>query len=1047
MASSRNDSQQVLDGARWRRVRTILESALELGREERDRFLATECASDPALRAEVESILAADECADSFLHASPKNTSFTLSDPASIRELGARVGAYELVRSIATGGMGAVYLARRADGQFEQEVAVKLLNRRVVTQSAIRTFRAEQQALARLAHPNIARMFDGGLTEDGLPYIVMDYVDGRRIDQHCDDHRLSIPNRVELFLEVCDAVAFAHRNLVIHRDVKPGNILVDKQGHPKLLDFGIAKILDPESIGDEPTLTHSRAFTPEFASPEQLAGKVVTTATDVYSLGALLYLLLTGCPIRGAWGDDTDIRELITREAPPPSKAVRQLPAHVAVDAWTAARGGTPDQISRALSGDLDVILETALRPDPADRYGSVERFAQDLRDHHRCLPITARPATWRYRAAKFTMRNRATVAMAAIGVLGLIAATTGTALGLLEAQAREMEAVQANREAVAARGDAENARDEAESVTGYLVSMLESVDPRKLGRDALVRDLLDHSSATIPDRFATNPLVEARLHSTLGLSYFALGYYDQAEAQQAAAAAILQRKLGPHHEKTIAATNALANTLVARGTLTEAGEMLQRNFELRRRILGEDHRDTLAAANDLANSLNAKGKYAESETLLRATIEVQRRALGPEHVDTLTSVSNLALALSGLGRFSEAVSLFQDVIDARIRVLGEENVHTLNSMNNFANTLRARGQYREATNLLRKVCEVRLRVLGQEHAATLRSQNDLALVLREQGRPAEAARMLREGLEIQRRVLGETHPGTLGSVTNLAAALYDLGQYEQAEELQVQSIESHRKTLGARHPRTLTAMNNLALTLNVRGRHAEAEALQRETIDLRREVLGPEHPETLSSMNSLAQIFFDQGCYSECDPLIRETLEIQRRVLGEDHPETLASVNNLAEIMAARNDLDEARALFEVAIGYKRIVYSNRHPSLANSLSGLADVACKQGHPQEAYTLHQEALEIRLESLPDDHPDLAVGRSAMAGCLISLGRSGEAEPLLLASMRAFEEMQGRPNPAKAKTLERLVELYSLLGKTEESTRYAAMLSLTADSN
>jgi non-specific serine/threonine protein kinase/serine/threonine-protein kinase len=412
----------------WQRVKEILHDALELPRAGRTEFLDRSCNGNTELRDEVESLLRSHDDAGSFIESSP-----AAAAPAVAREefgVGAQLGPYRIVQLIAEGGMGSVYQAVRVDDLYRKVVAIKVVRRGAFGEYALRQFDTERQILAHLDHPNIAKLLDGGATPDGRPYFVMDFIAGTPLDEYCDSHKLNLTERIQFFMTVCSAVHYAHQNLVIHRDLKPQNIMVTEEGSVKLLDFGIAKLLDPDALSPGPTLTTLQAMTPEFASPEQLSGGLITTASDVYSLGVLLYRLLTGH--RPYALETRSIDELWdhVRNRPPrrPSTVIRVRDEDVTPEAICAARSTRPDRLERQLGGDLDNILLMALRKEPERRYNSVEQFAGDLRRHLASQPVTARPDTLRYRTGKFIQRNRTAVVAAflvAITLLGGIVATS----------------------------------------------------------------------------------------------------------------------------------------------------------------------------------------------------------------------------------------------------------------------------------------------------------------------------------------------------------------------------------------------------------------------------------------------------------------------------------------------------------------------------------------------------------------------------------------------------------------------------------------------
>lgn len=423
----------------WPKVKEIFSAALELKPDERVSFLNTACAADENLRSEVLGLLSAHDSSGDFIqHPAVVDVGFLVSDTNhSAAAAGQHIGTYEIIRELGRGGMGAVYLASRADEAFDKQVALKLIKRGMDSDAIIKRFVMERQILANLDHPNIARMIDGGTTEDGLPYFVLEYIEGTTITRYCDEHKLNTLERLKLFLQVCAAVQFAHQNLIVHRDLKPSNIIVTKDGTPKLLDFGIAKLLSVDSALVE-TETIGRLFTPEYASPEQLRGLPITTTSDVYSLGVVLYELLSGHrPFNLASRSAEEIARMITTSEPlKPSVVITRHEAmphthdghhSLTPEGISRTREGNVDKLRRRLVGDLDNILLKALRKEPERRYASVQDLSADLQRHLTGLPVLAREDTFAYRAGKFIQRNKASVAAAAVVAITLISATVVT--------------------------------------------------------------------------------------------------------------------------------------------------------------------------------------------------------------------------------------------------------------------------------------------------------------------------------------------------------------------------------------------------------------------------------------------------------------------------------------------------------------------------------------------------------------------------------------------------------------------------------------------
>lgn len=503
----------------WQQIEKIFYAAMELPRDEREAFISQACAGDEELLREVQALLAANQDAESFLdspvnmppHSGTFSPTLVMPHPTAnagaSAESGVRIGAYRLIREIGRGGMGAVWLAERADGQFYQQVAIKLLHAGSENEEVMRRFRHERQILASLDHPNIARLLDGGTTEDGRPYFVMEYIEGLPIDEYCRQHQLSVDDRLKLFRQVCAAVHYAHQNLVIHRDLKPSNIAVTADGTPKLLDFGIAKLIQPDLSRSYDTLTGVTPMTPAYASPEQVRGEKLTTASDVYSLGVVLYELLTGrSPYRlKAHGFGELMRAVIEQEPERPSTAITREDGAPPTNPITIE---PTEKLRRRLSGDIDSIVLMALRKEPPSRYGSVEQFSEDVRRYLEGLPTVARRGTLGYRALKYIRRNKVPVAAAALILLSLIGGIGATLrqariakAAQLQAEAEKSEAQsQRNRaetalltaeerrqQAEAARAEADQQRDEADSQRTFAEEQQARAESQELSKRRLL--------------------------------------------------------------------------------------------------------------------------------------------------------------------------------------------------------------------------------------------------------------------------------------------------------------------------------------------------------------------------------------------------------------------------------------------------------------------------------------------------------------------------------------------------------------------------------
>jgi tetratricopeptide (TPR) repeat protein len=773
-----------IDPEHWRAVNELFHAALDLPAEGRRAFLASACAGDSRLREQVERLVQAHEVPDPSLDHPLANRSLELLYAEESGAAGMTVGRYRLVRELGRGGMGAVYLAERADDEFKQQVAVKLIKRGMDTDSVLRQFRAERQILAGLEHPNIGRLLDGGTTDDGRPYFVMEFIAGQRIDRYCADRQLDLAARLGLFERVCSAVSYAHQRLIVHRDIKPSNILVTSDGMPKLLDFGIAKIMDAGGTGDSlATVAAMRPMTPEYASPEQVLGLRVDALSDVYSLGALLFELATGrLPYTFAMRTPEEAVHVITTTDPPrPSAAAA-------------------DRVGRRLRGDLDTIILTALNKDRERRYQSVDQLTEDLRRHRDGRPIRARQDAWFYRTVKFARRNRLAVGAALVVFATLILGIAATI----------REAVRADRQAAVARAVSDFLQ---EDLLGQASSSRQAGVTTKVDPNLTVRAALDRAAERIGGRFERSPDVEAAVRQTIGEAYHDLTLYEPARIQMERALELRRRVLGSQDRETLKTMTRLGANYNSQGRPAEGVAILTEAVAGWRRLVGENHVDTLGALGDLALAVRGSGDVAGSAALYADLLQMQRRLLGDEHPDTLAVMNNLAAMYGDLGRFAEGEALLNTVIPIKRRVLGEEHPSTLMSVNGLGIAYRVQGKYAEAEGLFTNLLEVRTRVLGAEHRDTLTTRHSLARVYEAQGKSELSEPLLVQNLEARRRVLGAEHPDTMSSLNMLAESLRKRGRLAEAEPLFRELVEVRRRTLAPDNPTlfsTLTAFGGL---------------------------------------------------------------------------------------------------------------------------------------------------------------------------------------------------------------------------------------------
>ena len=897
-----------IDPKRWLQVESLLDEALDLDPAERVAHVHRSAAGDGWLVEQVLRLLAASKKAESFLEnaqrpdleqALVQMTSAVDEGPADQLDL-EQAGPYRLLRKLGRGGMGQVYLGVRDDEAFKRFVAVKVIRRGMDTEDILKRFRVERRILASLNHPGIAQLFDGGATEEGESYFVMEYVDGRPITTHCQDHRLTLPERLVLFQKVCAAVHYAHQNLIVHRDLKPSNILVTEAGDVKLLDFGIAKFLHPGV--DEYTLPvtrdEQRVMTPEYASPEQIQGRKLTTASDVYQLGVLLYELMTGYrPFMFSDRAQSAMERVILEKEPErPSIMIAKVGSSTGSgmmmpdsDAFRAQWGISHVSLRKQLQGDLDRIVLMALRKEVDRRYQSADQLQLDIEHYLTGRPVSAQDDTLGYRLGKFVRRNRLGVSLG-LAVLVLLISTTVTAVwsASVTEQQRQQIALEAGK---------------SREVVNFLVDLFEKADPEfSQGRDLTVREMVDIGADDVRERLAEHPMVQGELMRVLSLVYAGLG--EEADGMRLASAALEQQQVLSGNEPSPELASALYAVGVLKddvGAALESRDFHERALTMRRQLYGNDHLDVAQSLNDLGVTLYGMGAYDTTRVVWEEALSIREFLLGDSHRDIAESLSNLGAVygdlfwLSGaenMGLFEQAESYYLRAIDMTRNERGENHPFYASNLHNFGVTLLDRGMLSEAESMIEEAINKRTLLYGRDSDVAARSINMMGRIRMAQGRLQEAEPYFRESFGIHVRLLGprdvivgvdHTILGDLDARRSLTKSAID--HYLAA-------LDIFRETLPPGNRRTIGAARQLGRLFEDDGRLDEAE----QYYDLVVEAFDASGPTTARHVMDLIN-------------LARVQMQTGRRQAAEGH---LAA----AERWLADNPDEELSAQIEATLG-----------------------------------------------------------------------------------------------------------------------------------
>jgi len=944
-------------------------------------------------------------------------------DASAKLPLAGKIPGYKILRALHQGGQGVVYQALQIS--TKRKVAIKvLLEGPYAAPSARKRFEREIELVASLKHPNIVSIFDSGETADGRQFCVMDYVRGMPFDRYVKDTKLSVNDALKLFAKMCDAVNYAHQKGVIHRDLKPSNVLVDGDGEPRVLDFGLARqLVDREQ--SMLSVTGQVVGTLPYLSPEQAEGNPdkVDIRSDVYALGVILYEVLTGqypYPVYGQLAEA--LNHIVHTQASIPSKKWESQSGikHYSPEGGVIQRCPIDDEVN--------TIVIRALAKERERRYQTAADLAQDIRRYLADEPIEAkRDSSW-YVLRKRVKRYKMGVAVS-IGVMCLVIVALIVTANLYRAAERDRLAAEA------ARQQAEVEANKARQTVAFTNEMLAGVDPETArGMDTrLLRMILARAAQRVQNDLAEQPEVAASVYSTIGRTYSAIGNYDDAQTYLRRALNIHERELGERHLESIISKGRLAHTYGAAGQFDDAESLFDEALDAAEQTIGVEHEDTLNILNNLALVYLDQGRFDEAEGLLNRALEIRQRAFRDDPESILIIQHNLANVYEATARFDAAETMLRETIEGRRRELGDDHPSTLDSTGNLAMLYLTQGRAAEAEALLTEMLEAHRRVFGPEHPATLKITNNLANTYSLQGRDQESRELRTQTLEEMKRVLGVEHPETLKLMNNLANSFYRSGQFDLAEPLYEEAHALRLRTMGKDHPSTLFSAGVLARLYVSQGRFEEGEHLLNSTMKAQEAKLGAQHPDVLFTKGVLADLYLDREQFDRAEPLQRAVFEARQAVLGPNHHNTLTSMNNLGLTLARAGKFAEAEPIFRDAWQRRQRTSGEDHVETLRLQSNLMLLLQRLERDDEALVLQQDLLQRQIKRADGRDADADLLNEA-AWTLLTIEPESLRDPALaLEYSKRSNEMTDHKNPGY---LDTLALAYFLTGDSQRATEW-----------
>lgn len=838
---------------RWKKISQAFDFALTMPVKERTSYLKKICEGDPELLQEMLQLFNSLEESDDFLEEYFEKNQILLDDFATHLENSdanyirfesledKTIGGWKLKKLLAHGGMGSVYKAIRTSSGIQQTGAFKIMHQNLNTPENVRRFKLEQQILANLNHPNIAGLIDGGVSQGGLPYLVMEYIEGKPIVEYCDENRLKIDQRLKLFLKVCEAVGHAHKNLIVHRDLKPDNILVTEEEHIQILDFGIAKLLNPElyTLPAAETRVGTRLMSLRYASPEQICGKPITTSTDIYALGVLLYELLAGIhPFNIEGSSYHETTQLIKNSVVPvPSKRLKKL-SEGRLRVIAHCRSIHPDVLIKKVRGDLDSIIKKALRKEAESRYDTTEQLKNDINFYLQNKPVLARGEAFKYRFTKFIARNRIVIYTSFVFIVSVTFLITFYTYQL--AQERDTAQLEAQT---------------ATQVSDFLISLFDASTPEFAQGDTITAEMLLSNGLKQINTLQDQPRLQARMLNNIGSAYQELELYDKAEETLQEALFLRKKHSAPNSIE-------IANSLISLG-------LLKRH----------------------------QGNYAEAESLYVKALSIQKKELGNRHTAVASTLNNLGVIYRRKGLYDKAIQYYTHALNIWANADDLDHLEVAKTKQNMGAVLLEQEKFTQAKMIFEEALSMYIEHGGENHPMVATIILNLALVNKEQGNFEEAETLYRRALNIQNKVYGENSPETAITLNNLGILLAKNNRLSAAEPLLSKSLEIRRKLLGENHPEYVASLHNLAFLYQQNQHYTQADSIYRQTLKKWKKIVGSNHPNVAVTLNNLGAINKNLNNYSLAEKYFKEALQIRKETLSNDHPAVKRSYERLVEL------------------------------------------------------------------------------------------------------------------------------------------------------